>query len=175
MRNETHDPKEVCEQRLAQFIERFGVRKCRFSYRSLLNLFRQGGSSRGDVEKHLVDHWVAYLDDEFSCHEVGIAEPFDHLEMWGRHRTPLFLVGHPYEISKEAFETLDAIRRLGMTVVVDVNTWYGHGTMHICVYHRNTVAARAVPSVWWINQNRASRLVGPRVSTSRNGDGIGHS
>jgi len=175
MRNETYDPKEVCQQRLAQFIERFGVHTHRFSYRSLLNLFRQSGSSRGDVEKHLDDYWVTDRDDELNCHQVGFAPPFDHAEMWGRNRTPLFLVGHPYDISNEAYETLDAIRRLGMTVVVDVNTWYGHGTMHICVYHRDTVAARAVPSVRWTDQNRASRLVGPRISISPNGDAIGHS
>jgi len=173
MRNETYDPREVCEQRLAQFIERFGVRKFRPSYTSLLNLLRQGGLSLGDVSKHLHDYWYVDPSNRVLC-DYARGGPFDHVELWGRDGMPLFLVGHPYDISKEATGTLDGIRCLGMTVVVDFNNWYGTGTMHVRVYHPDTVAAHAGPGVWRIDQSQASGFAGPSVSVRPNADGIGH-
>ncbi len=175
MSTDSYDSKEVCQQRLAQFVDRYVVRKFEHSHTNLLKLFSQGGLSLGDIRKHLREFWFADFSDEFSRPSSARGGPFDHVEVWGRDGTPLFLVGHPYDISKEASETLDAIRRLGMTVLVDDNGWYGFGTKHIRVYHPSTVAVHEVPGGRRTNQSQTSRLVRPTFRMGPNGDGIGHS
>jgi hypothetical protein len=175
MSTDSYDSKEVCQQRLAQFIARYLVRKFDYSYRNLLKLFSRGGLSLGDIQKHLHEFWFAGPSTDALSRCQARGGPFDHIEMWGRDRTPLFLVGHPYDISKEATATLGAIRRLGMTVVVDDNGWYGFGTKHVRVYHPGTAAVFEVPSARRTNQRQASRLVRPTSRMGPNGDGIGHS
>jgi hypothetical protein len=69
----------------------------------------------------------------------GKGSPFDHVELWGRDRTPLFLIGHPYQITDEGRTTLEAIRAIGLVVSDYHPSWYGFGTRQIRVFDAATV------------------------------------
>jgi hypothetical protein len=122
-----------CQGRLDAFVVRHGVWEYRMGYRNLFRLFRQGGAGGIRARKVLKGYWGAtrgtLLDN------YGYGSPFDHAELWGKCNEPLFLIGHPYSLSAEGQKTLEAIRTLGMTVLVsDSESWYGHGTIQVVVH-----------------------------------------
>jgi hypothetical protein len=72
-------------------------------------------------------------------HGLGYPSAFDHIELWGRNKTPLFLIGHPYGVSHNGQATLHAIRKLGLDVSIHDQSWYGFGTVQVRVEHAETV------------------------------------
>jgi hypothetical protein len=59
---------------------------------------------------------------------------FDHGVLWGRSRTPLMIVGHPYGIDADERSWLAELGRCfpGLTVAVDDRpSYYGSGTNHV--------------------------------------------
>jgi hypothetical protein len=113
------------------------------SGRNLRSLLAQGGRPPAEVRDHLVKFWALGYGSMINDH-YGRGHPFDHVELWGKDRLPLVLVGHPYEVWGEAFETLDGLRRLGLSVSIDGRGWYGHGTVQVRVDHGETLR-RAFP------------------------------
>jgi hypothetical protein len=131
-----------CRARLARFVEQLGVRPFKHSYRNLLSLLKQGGAPEEDILRHLVDRWR--VNPAYRHHfgtQYGEGSPFDHVELWGRKGRPLILIGHPYQIDSDGFETLAGMERLGMTVLIHADSWYGFGTVQVRAYHRGTVWA----------------------------------
>jgi hypothetical protein len=126
-----------CHERLARFVKRYGVRPFRQRYRNLAALLKQGGAPEEAVKRVLVYYFGGRHQALSYCY--GAAHAFDHPEMWGRDKTPLFLIGHPYQVDGGAIEALDAIRELGLSVDVDAASWYGFGTVQVCVCHWPTV------------------------------------
>ena len=126
-----------CQRLLFAFVDGFGVRPFDYGYRNLRSLLAQGGAANEQVKAVLKSQWNARHGTLWDY--VGKGSPFDHFEMWGRNRTPLFLIGHPYQITIEAQETLAAIRSLGLVVSDYHPSWYGFGTVQIRVYHAPTL------------------------------------
>lgn len=121
----------------------YGLRPFRSdSPRHLLALL--GGSGAGEAEVREVLMGCFGVDGGGVDQLFGPESPFDHIELWGRGRTPLILVGHPYQIDVEAHETLDAVRSLGLMVkVLDPSySWYGFGSLQVVVYPAAALAAR---------------------------------
>lgn len=130
------------------FIEAYGVKRYEPRYMNYQRLFAQGGAGNEAVKRVLQGCFGASYQQMLNY--TGNGNPFDHLEIWGRERTPLFLVGHPYNIrvapdepyiSQEAAGTLDALRGLNLAVRLLGKqwSWYGYGTRHVVVYHWPTV------------------------------------
>jgi len=132
------DPMWRCEERRERFIKRHGVKRFEHRPRNLSILLQQGGAPIEEVRRVLKVyfgvHYGVFLD------YCGKGNPFDHNEMWGRNGTPLYLIGHPYEVDESALGTLNAIGQLGMHVVIHAESWYGYGTVQVQVYHYPTVA-----------------------------------
>src|SRR4051794_25421168 len=84
----------------AAFAERHRVKKFRVTPWNLSRALRSGGASAIAAKKILarIAPWGA----------------FDHLDVWGRGRTPMMLVSHPYGLDAEAHELLDQVKALGL-------------------------------------------------------------
>jgi hypothetical protein len=132
-----NDQRPQCERLLRSFLARFDVRPFRYRQRNLRLLLLQSGASEDQIKAVMRDRWGAYQGRLSWYHAMG--NVFDHYEMWGRDRTPLFLVGHPYDLGDESAVTLAAIRGLGLVASDYHPSWYGFGTVQIRVYHPGTV------------------------------------
>lgn len=123
-----------CQERLNMFRARHRVREYRNSYHNLFRLFQQGGALPVRVKELLQRYW--YAEHGMLGDAYGYGTPFDHVELWGKGGKPLFLVGHPYQLSDEAKETLKAIRALSMIVRVSdpSKSWYTSGTLQVVVH-----------------------------------------
>jgi hypothetical protein len=120
------------------FVERFGVKPFTHRYRNVQGLLKQGGAGNDRVKAILRWRFDASTPLHLgSC--CGRGRPFDHVELWGRHGVPLFMIGHPYHLDDEAMGTLAAIRSLGLVVSDYHPSWYGHCTHHVRVWHPATV------------------------------------
>jgi hypothetical protein len=122
-----------CHARLASFIDYYQVKPFKPEYRNFQALLRQGGSPNDVVKEFLRRFFRAYrgmIGDLY-----GQGHTFDHIELWGRDRIPLFLIGHPYDIRNDALSTLTALGQLGMDVHIWGRGWYGAGTVQVTVYH----------------------------------------
>jgi hypothetical protein len=64
---------------------------------------------------------------------AGIGGVFDHGELWGRDRTPLMIVGHPYQIDADERAYITELARFSMlrVNVDDRVSYYGFGTHHV--------------------------------------------
>lgn len=137
------DERPRCHKRLAAFMKAEGVKPFREGYKNLFALLLQGGASTENVKTTLERFFLS--SKGMIMNRYGLGSPFDHLELWGRQRTPLYLIGHPYHLEGDAMATLDAIRRLGMSVRVDAYGWYGYESIHVRVCHYATVEALKEP------------------------------
>jgi hypothetical protein len=135
----------------AAFLATYGVKPYKHEYRNMRALLLQGGAGDAEVKRVLDRHfgptpkYGVWLGDR-----DGKGQVFDHPEFYGRGRVPLFLVGHPYNVapdadppcvSEDAAGTIEALRSLGMTVVIlhPGHSWYGWGSRQVVVYHLPTV------------------------------------
>jgi hypothetical protein len=138
----------LCQQRRARFVEEHRVKKMGYSYRNLRLLLMQGGHPDAEVRQVLRDCFLArgaglgvYTKDRWLSLCAGRGRPFDHHELWGRDRTPLFMIGHPYHAAcDEAQATLNRLRSVGMEVRIDATSWYGHGTVQVRAFHWATAS-----------------------------------
>jgi hypothetical protein len=82
---------------------------------------------------------------------AGIGGVFDHGELWGRARTPLMLVGHPYGIDDDERTLLAELARFGpLRVSVDDRpSYYGHRTNHVRVELTEVRRPFAKPPSTW--------------------------
>ncbi len=131
------DPRYKCDERLAGFVKRYGVKRFEHGPRNLSELLKQGGAPEAEVKRVLVRYFQ--VSHGVILDAYGKGHPFDHAEVWGRDRTPLYLIGHPYEVWGDALETIYAIRQLGMNVMIHAASWYGYGTVQVQVCHYDTV------------------------------------
>ena len=145
---------ELCRGRLLSFVQTYGVKEYRDTCKSLHVLFAQGGSGNGPVREFLKSCFRAGYGGSIGD-RYGRGNAFDHIELWGRDRIPLFLVGHPYQIKDDAIDTLAAIQGLGLSVQVHGGSWYGFGTAHVRAYHGPTVervsgqgSLAGIPTAW---------------------------
>lgn len=137
---------EVADQRRERreaFIDLYGLRAFDYRPRNMLSLLTQGGASRDRVQEWLIEHEVARPYERghlsFFLNGYGVSNMFDHFEMWGAQKTPLFLVGHPYDLNEKAFRAINGLLDLGMNVDLRSGGWYGFGTFMLRVSHRPTV------------------------------------
>jgi len=131
----------VCRARRDRFAAENRVERLPHSYEVLLALLGQGGSPPRELRAYLESRWLADSNAGRLNDEIGRGGPFDHIEVWGRGGTPLFLIGHPYQIECEAIVTLDGMRQLGMDVMIHSRTWYKNAlTLQVVVCHPPTVA-----------------------------------
>jgi hypothetical protein len=138
-----------------RFLSAYGVKPYRFERANARLLLLQGGASEKDLTRALRDVSGAQPKSPYLYNRGGPGNPFDHEEMYGRRRVPLFLIGHPYNIgvgddpyiADDAAWTLDALRSLGLSVRVlgEEHSWYGFGTAHVAVYHWPTVERLCSP------------------------------
>ena len=131
-----------CERRLSEFVERYGVRPYQHRYRNLLALLSQGGKLKHAIHDVLCRHFGQRHGTAVSATFTAAGSPFDHVELWGRDKTPLFLIGHPYGLDNDAHATLEAIRGLGLEARIDGTSWYGFSTVQVRVFHWATVVAK---------------------------------
>lgn len=134
----TTAPDPECQDRLDDFVSRYGVRRFKLGYRTLLTLLKQGGAPPDEIRAHLVQRWRANPGQMQLGDYYGEGAPFDHGELWGRNGIPLFLIGHPYQVNRDAVETLAAIGGLGMNVMITDRSWYRPGTVQVMVNHWGT-------------------------------------
>jgi hypothetical protein len=127
---------EKRRQRLTRFVQENQIVEYEMGYRNLQLLLRQGGSPPERI-KAVLRHYFMASNGCLGDYQ-GLGCPFDHLEMWGRNRTPLYLIGHPYQVWGDAITTLAAIRSLGMDVTIHADGWYGLGTVQVIVDHFKT-------------------------------------
>jgi hypothetical protein len=128
------------QERLGRFIAENRVERLSLSYEVLLDLLGQGGAPPGELRTYLESCWSADSSTGRLRNASGRGGPFDHNEVWGRGGTPLFLIGHPYQIEDEATMTLIGMRRLGMNVMIYSRTWYKNPlTIQVAVCHPPTV------------------------------------
>ncbi len=129
------DPKAGCQEQLDRFVRKHGVSRFRHTYLNLLKLLKQGGAPIEAVRHHLVRYWQANPGQFQLGDHYGLGHGFDHVELWGRGGSPLFLIGHPYQVNSEAIEMLNSMCQLGMWGCVSSNSWYGFGTVQVQVCH----------------------------------------
>lgn len=137
--------------KLAAFLETYGVKRYKHGYLNLKALLSQAGADEPYVGGVLRKVFRADPSSLSLQNHYGDSLVFDHAELYGRDRVPLFLVGHPYNvapdaddgphITEDAAATIEAVRSLGMTVAVlgRAYSWYGWGTRQVVVYHMGTV------------------------------------
>jgi len=143
-----------CRPILNAFVSLYGVKLFKHGPHNVGKLFRQGSTREAarDCANALFG-----LEYRASCFhfDYGYANLFDHVELWGRDGTPLFLVGHPYGGSSASFVMDDGRPVLGRDgaavarglAVAGVSgwfnprssSWYGHGTHQFLVCHPPTV------------------------------------
>jgi hypothetical protein len=135
------DSDAVRQERLDRFIAENRVERLSHSYEVISDLLRQGGAPEDQIRDHLVICWSADSSARRLNNAIALGGPFDHIEVWGRGGTPLFLIGHPYQLEPEAARTLESMCRLGMDVVIHSRSWYRNpSTIQVMVCHPPTVA-----------------------------------
>jgi hypothetical protein len=112
-----------------------------YRYMNFIRLFKSAGAPHSEAKTCLERHFGCFNGHLLDCD--GFGAPFDHGDIYGRDRTPLFLIGHPYQLSSDAERTLAAIRSLGLTVLVADKTrsWYGFGTLRVSVFSEPALAS----------------------------------
>lgn len=135
------NPDAVRRERLRRFVADNGVIQLSHSYEVLFDLLRQGGAPEDKIRSYLERCWSAGLAARRLNNEGGRGNPFDHIEVWGRGGTPLYLIGHPYQFEPEAVVTLEGLCRLGMDSMIHSRSWHRNPlTIQVMVCHPPTVA-----------------------------------
>jgi hypothetical protein len=128
-----------CWHHLAEFIREYKVHPFKVSPYNLMKFLASGGASREQTNPVAVQ----YFDRSgYHWNTAGLGSVFDHVEFWGRDKTPFFMIGHPYtHIHLEGMATLSALLGLGLGVEISVPglSWYGFGTLHVRVGRLTTV------------------------------------
>jgi hypothetical protein len=114
------------------FAYEFGVSRMKWSAHHVSRLLRLTGERPQRVAemREILGHLGLG-----SASWAGIGGVFDHGELWGRARTPMMLVGHPYGIDAREHMLLAELARFS-TLRVNVDdrpSYYGHGTNHVRV------------------------------------------
>ena len=131
-----------CYERLAKFISDNNYTPFSYNYSSIVRLFDKGGKSEERVDSVLEKYFGASDargddtprdDNRIMMHDYGLGCPFNYGEIWGKDGVPICMVGHPHIITDYGFETLHAIRKLGMHLHISDYTWHGFGTINVVV------------------------------------------
>lgn len=136
------------------FMETAGVRRLNFHGRRIAQILAQSGADKEARETVLRDSF-GFCDMRRPQHRYTArvhgkdGNLFDHAEIHGRGRSPLFLIAHPYvypagvcdEDATLRRDAIDALRALGMTVDVlaPEHSFYGFRSFQVRVYHAETV------------------------------------
>lgn len=143
-----------CQPILDSFVRAYGVKPFKHGPHNVGKLFRQGSTYKAARDGVRAVFGLEYRANFFHS-DYGVGDLFDHVEMWGRDGTPLFLIGHPYGRSSASFVTDDGRSALGQDGAAVArglamagafgwfnprpSSWYGHGTHQILVCHPPTV------------------------------------
>jgi hypothetical protein len=125
-----------CLDRLNAFALEYRLREMKFSGRNINRVLWLG------LGPEIARRFLG--DGRIQSGGIGVAEwrlesdlrtgPFDHAECWGRDRTPLVLVGHPYDLHGERSALLRCLESLGLDLFISREAgWYGFGTYHVRV------------------------------------------
>lgn len=122
-----------------RFAREHRLREHRWSPRNVARVIRGGSDAeavKAFVESIQASCWRAGGWEHQLAMDVlsGSYSAFDHPECWGRDRTPLVLVGHPYDLGRDRVLQLRTLAALGLDLVVmPASGWYGFGTYHVRV------------------------------------------
>lgn len=122
-----------------EFVKKYGLKRMKWTARNITKLFRQGTALDTEVDRAMEKCFGLCSGELFTLY--GYGDPFDHCEMWGRDRTPLFMIGHPYPYSfkADAMRSLSRICDLGLSVSVTGRSWYHPTALQVEVCRWKTV------------------------------------
>jgi hypothetical protein len=120
----------------AAFISEFGVRPIKWSSYNLSRMLRLTGERPERVAEMKAILCPLGLGDHGGQRYyswICTGGVFDHGQFWGRGRTPIMMVGHPYQISQDERSLLAELAQFA-TLQVHVDdrpSYYGFSTHHV--------------------------------------------
>jgi hypothetical protein len=125
----------------AAFAAKYDVKPFRFTARNIARIFRSGEALQNHSRP--LAEWIA-----MSGGGCGSCPPFDHGEVWGKDGRPTILVGHPCELDHDSEIMVRTIKRFGLEVRTEGESYYGFGTRQVLVFARPVIEERCRPRLF---------------------------